>query len=718
MSGTALVLAGHGSHISPHTAGVVWSYVDRLRNWGVADEITACFWKEPPAFSQVLDTLLSRRVVVVPVFTARGYFTQDVLPAEMGLSGRVTERNGMTITLARPLGEHSSMTRIVRNTVRDTLGRYDLKPEETAVAIIGHGTKRNPNSREATRRQAQKLRRWNGVNQVVDVYLDDDPQIASIYETTTTLNIIAVPFFLAAGSHVSIDLPRELGIAADDRPASVCGRQVYYADPLGADESVCEAILELALEAGIRAGGDARAGSWPAFPRSGRQTLENELETGKILRFGQVMASGERVWHRDNDRNSIALSSAQALRRFVREAPFRPLPTSTDLPAGWHVEGLRSWEVHAVLETVYPGLLADWAAARAGKLQIEPLEVTAARQLGMFRDVHRLDEASIDMTVEQVCGSCIRQPTWWKRQSGGRFALPRRLQHVAFGSGQVGRSIGMSIGKVYLVGAGPGDPDLITRKALRLLREADVVIYDRLIPTELLDEVRPDAELIDAGKQPQKQRLSQADITATLIDRAAKGKQVLRLKGGDPLLFGRGGEEALACHENGIEFDIVPGVSSAYAAPAYAGIPLTHRGLSSSLTVITGHEDPTQAEGSINYKALAEIGGTIVILMGVKQLPRITRQLLEHGLAGDTPAATIEWGALPRQRTLVGTLATIAGAAAEYRIQPPAITVIGEVVRLREAGMQWFDLPRADAALPHQEFAGSHAFDNRSFTKQ
>ena len=255
----------------------------------------------------------------------------------------------------------------------------------------------------------------------------------------------------------------------------------------------------------------------------------------------------------------------------------------------------------------------------------------------------------------------------------------------------------MSIGKVYLVGAGPGDPDLITRKGLRLLRSADVVIHDRLIPPQLLDETRSDAELIDAGKQPTKHRLSQAEINATLLDRALKGNIVVRLKGGDPLLFGRGGEEALACREHGITFEIVPGVSSAFAAPAYAGIPLTHRHVSSSVTVITGHEDPTKSESSINYQALAKLGGTIVILMGVKRLPEITAKLAQNGLDDNTPAATIEWGTTRRQRSFVGTLATIAEIARENHVQPPAITVLGDVVRLREGGMQWFDLLPADA---------------------
>ncbi len=250
----------------------------------------------------------------------------------------------------------------------------------------------------------------------------------------------------------------------------------------------------------------------------------------------------------------------------------------------------------------------------------------------------------------------------------------------------------MSAGMVYLVGAGPGDPDLITRKGLRLLRRAHVVIYDRLIPHELLEETRPETELIDAGKQPTRHRLAQEKINAILIDRARKGNTVLRLKGGDPLVFGRGGEEALACRQHGIPFEIVPGVSSAFAVPAYAGIPLTHRHLSSAFTVITGHEDPAKNDSGINYRALAQIGGTIVIMMGVNRLGEITRRLLNHGMDSQTPAAIIQSGATPRQRTFVGTLATIAGIARAHDIQPPAITVVGDVVRLREDGVAWFDL--------------------------
>lgn len=260
----------------------------------------------------------------------------------------------------------------------------------------------------------------------------------------------------------------------------------------------------------------------------------------------------------------------------------------------------------------------------------------------------------------------------------------------------------MSIGKVYLIGAGPGDPDLITRKGLRHIQSADVIIYDRLIPVELLDEAQPDALLIDAGKKPQKHRLSQDAINDTIIEHALQGKKVVRLKGGDPLVFGRGSEEALTCHNYGIYFEIVPGISSSYAVPAYAGIPLTHRHVSSSFTVITGHEDPTKPDSSINYGALANIGGTIVILMGVKRLPDITDQLVAHGLGPKIPAATIEWGTIQHQRTFIGTVGTIATVAQDNHVQPPAITVIGEVVNLREEGVQWFDLLPADIVIPHR----------------
>lgn len=250
----------------------------------------------------------------------------------------------------------------------------------------------------------------------------------------------------------------------------------------------------------------------------------------------------------------------------------------------------------------------------------------------------------------------------------------------------------MSVGKVYLVGAGPGDPDLITRKGLRLIRTADVIVYDRLIPIELLDEARPNTELINVGKAPTKHRFSQDDINDALVNYALRGKSVVRLKGGDPFIFGRGSEEAMVLARAGIPFEIVPGISSSYGVPAYAGIPLTHRGLSTSFTVFTGHENPDDDTSMTNFEALARLNGTLVILMGVKNLEGIVDKLVVAGLSPDTPAAMIEWGTTAQHRVVEGTVSTLVKLAIAANIQAPATTVIGEVVALRQQGVQWFDL--------------------------
>jgi uroporphyrin-III C-methyltransferase len=248
----------------------------------------------------------------------------------------------------------------------------------------------------------------------------------------------------------------------------------------------------------------------------------------------------------------------------------------------------------------------------------------------------------------------------------------------------------MTTGKVFLVGAGPGDPDLITVKGLRLLQAAEVVLYDRLVAPALLQEARPEAELIDVGKQPRQRRLEQEDIHALMIEKARAGRLVVRLKGGDPFVFGRGGEEALACRAAGIPFEVVPGVSAAVAAPAYAGIPVTHRHTSTSFTVFTGHSGPDAAGSTLDYAALARLE-TLVILMGALHLPEIIDRLLAAGLKPETPAACIEWGTTGRQRVVEATAGTLAGAVRAAGLQPPATTVIGEVVRLRATGLRWFD---------------------------
>jgi uroporphyrin-III C-methyltransferase len=238
-------------------------------------------------------------------------------------------------------------------------------------------------------------------------------------------------------------------------------------------------------------------------------------------------------------------------------------------------------------------------------------------------------------------------------------------------------------GIVYLVGGGPGDPGLITVKGLACLRRADVVLYDRLIAPELLDEAPPQAELFDVGKAPTCHRRSQTEINDLLIEKAWEGKTVVRLKGGDPFVFGRGGEECEALARAGIPFEVVPGVTSAIAAPAYAGIPVTHRGLAHSVTIVTGH---TADASLVDWVSLPR-EGTLVFLMGVRHLPEIVDQLLAHGRAGGTPVALIERGTTPAQRVVIGALEDIVDMADD--VQPPATLVVGEVVRLRNE-LAWF----------------------------
>ncbi len=413
MRNQALLLAGHGSHISAETAGLVWSYVDRLRHLGVADEIGACFWKEPPAFSQVLETIAAAEVVVVPVFTAQGYFTGEVIPGEFGLNGTVTERAGQRIHLTASIGEHLRLESIVETRLRAAAAEHRLDPAETAAVIIGHGTPRNRRSRAAARQQAAQIRALDYFSEVLAVYLDDEPNIPSIYRSTRARNIIALPWFLAQGSHVTQDVPRALGLAGGPAPEQVQGRVVVYCESIGSDESIFQVILDLARGTGFAFAERKDAGVWDAFPKAGRETLLRALASGKTLTFGQLLVNRERVWHKEGAAARRVFSAPAALRQYVREAPFRPLPSSADMPGGWQVNLSQPAEAHAVIETVYPGLIADWAARQTGQLASESLAQLGARQRGMFKNIGKLPRAAIEKTVAAVCGNCIRQPAWW-----------------------------------------------------------------------------------------------------------------------------------------------------------------------------------------------------------------------------------------------------------------------------------------------------------------
>jgi uroporphyrinogen III methyltransferase/synthase len=248
----------------------------------------------------------------------------------------------------------------------------------------------------------------------------------------------------------------------------------------------------------------------------------------------------------------------------------------------------------------------------------------------------------------------------------------------------------MKKGKVYLIGAGPGDPGLITVKGLACLEKADVVVYDYLANEKLLSHVKEGAERVYVGKKGGDHTLPQDQINRLIVEKASEGKTVARLKGGDPFIFGRGGEEAEELVSAGIPFEIVPGVTSAIAAPAYAGIPLTHRDFTSTVAFITGHEDPTKEESKIAWNKISTGAGTLVFLMGVGNLRNIAEALIRNGRNPETPVALIRWGTLPEQETILGKLSNIADIAQSRKLKPPVIILVGEVVTLREK-MNWFE---------------------------
>jgi uroporphyrinogen III methyltransferase/synthase len=259
-------------------------------------------------------------------------------------------------------------------------------------------------------------------------------------------------------------------------------------------------------------------------------------------------------------------------------------------------------------------------------------------------------------------------------------------------------------GKVYLVGAGPGDPGLLTIKARDLIAAADCVIYDYLVNPEILTHAHPRAELIYAGKRGGDGGTAQAEINRLLIEKAGEYRMVVRLKGGDPFIFGRGGEEAEVLVEAGIDWEVVPGVTAGSSVAAYAGIPITHRGLSRSVAFVTGHEDPATPQPAIDWRHLARAVDTLVFFMGVARIREIASQLMLHGRNPETPVAVIRWGTYSHQETYLSTLDQVEALVAREKIGAPALIVVGEVVRLREK-LQWFEESQlADYGLPNPFF--------------
>lgn len=408
---TALILAGHGSHISADTAGLVWGYVDQLRAWGVADEITACFWKELPSFRDVLRGITADQIVIVPVFTAQGYFSQTIIPAEMGLTGDITGRDGQTIHYTRTLGEHPALGDIVRERVNAALTEHNLNPADVAVAVIGHGTPRSSASRDAAREQADALRQAELVGEVVAVYLDDDPDIPSIYDTTSAAHIIAVPYFLAYGSHVMQDVPAALGIEPVHTPQNVNNRTVIYTPPVGTADAICRVIIELARDSGLAFNRHPVSDEWAGMPQGGADVLAQLVQQRGELIIGQLRVTADFVEAVAG--GGQAVTSPAQLRDLTRRDPFRPLATSDDLPEGWQVAITSPEQAAAVIETVYPGCLIDWARAQVDfPVAVTRLDDLISEQQAIGRNIHMPDAETIEATLTTVCGRCTRDPIW------------------------------------------------------------------------------------------------------------------------------------------------------------------------------------------------------------------------------------------------------------------------------------------------------------------
>ncbi|MEP7284653.1 MAG: CbiX/SirB N-terminal domain-containing protein [Chloroflexota bacterium] len=426
MQKTALILVGHGSHISPHTAGLVWQHVDALRAMGVADEVTAAFWKEAPSFHEVFNTLEATDITVVPLFTAQGYFTQTVIPAEMGIEGSVTIHDGRTIRYTRTLSEHPYFAQVIQQRIEDAMRQARLAPDETAVAIIGHGTRRNPESRKATEAQVETVRKSGKVADAVAVYLDDSPSIPDVYRMVNQPNLIAVPYFLALGSHATIDVPEDLGLGAGQTVGQVQGHTVYYTPPVGVDASLRQVIIELAREAGTPLRKAHSGLAWECFPAVGGVELIAAVQNAGCLEFGELLLTPSEVCpnHNEPDTQIVTFTDPDALRTHIREMPFRPLASAIGLPGDWRVTLEKPEMLLTVVETVYPGAVADWALHRRGSFRWHSLEAVAERQTGIYRKLPQLDTTQRKELIDHICGTCVRQPTWFDEHLSPAGTIP------------------------------------------------------------------------------------------------------------------------------------------------------------------------------------------------------------------------------------------------------------------------------------------------------
>lgn len=408
---TALIVLGHGSHISPNTAQVVWDAVDNLRKIGVADEITGAFWKEQPSFRGVLSSINATDITLVPLFTAQGYFTQTVIPTEMNLAEQITHKDGRVIRYAQPPVYHPKIQQIVQSRIDDAIQKYRLTPSEVGIAIIGHSTRRNASSRKSTEYQAEILHQNKAYGSVITAFLDDAPEIISIYDRIYQPTIIAIPLFLAMGSHTTIDVPEAMLLPPNSNYGFVNGKQVIYTPAIGDDNDLTDLILDLARDVGAPLYTPRpQKSAWDYFPRGGWDRLQARLMNKKVLTIGDLYITSEGVRVVDDDHPTITITSPAQLRHIIRENPFRPLITTTGLQKGWFAPAQSLDEVCAIIETVYPALIPHLFVDE--NYLSTPIRVTIDRQTGIYRELVNLDTALIQPITDEICVGCIRQPTW------------------------------------------------------------------------------------------------------------------------------------------------------------------------------------------------------------------------------------------------------------------------------------------------------------------
>jgi uroporphyrin-III C-methyltransferase len=523
----ALVLAAHGSRRDPAANALVRRLAEAIRARRLFDEVAVAFHQGEPRFETVLDELTADEVTVVPFLTSAGHYTEMVLPEALRRNRRYPE---LRLRQTPPVGTHGGIAPLVARRATEIMRERGLERGSATLALVGHGTRRHPESRSSTLQLAEILRRRRVAGEVLAAFIDDDPPLEGLLDTAALPHVILVPFLIGGGTHVSEDIPRLLG---------------------------------LSQESGVRS----------------RET------TGSVPR----------------------------------------LPTPDPRPVPIIDEAIGTW----------PGMV--------------DIIIDLAR--------HHLPPPA------------------------PRFR-PRLVSPLAASPGAAtSRS---EPGTVDLVGGGPGDPGLITTRGLELLRRADVVVHDRLIGSELLAEVRADALLIDVGKGPGHAPYSQEEINQALVEHATRGLAVVRLKGGDPFVFGRGSEEMTACEKAGVPVRVVPGVTSAIAAPAAAGIPVTARGVAHSFTVFTGHGADGGLPALPAWSALP--GHTLVVLMGRAHLAAIAARLIAAGRDPATPVACIQSATTADQRVTRAPLSMIAEAADRDGLEAPVVVVIGEVAGLDVGG--------------------------------